>query len=245
MCDAPYDQVKAFRFMGCAPRRPFRLTARAKDNARSRLRGENPCAGATARKPTSPTLGGRNPAAKGSDSFCGRSGKGGTAGGRTRGIESDSDGGGGDRGVRRVRRSNRDGFGISALKEQPHGANLRLGSDVFGEEGLGLGGDWEAAAEAAVAAAASGEGGSGGGTNSERKKLACGMCGAMRTPEDVSFRMTAKMVRETMFHVSVWTVEIGLSVIRSDFDDNSRAGKTKLSRRSPGKPAPQDRRRGL
>lgn len=76
---------------------------------------------------------------------------------------------------------------------------------MFGEEGLGLGGDWEAAAQAAVAAAACGEGesggGGGGGRKSERKKLACGMCGAMRTPEDVSFRMTAKMVRETLFHV--------------------------------------------
>lgn len=78
---------------------------------------------------------------------------------------------------------------------------------MFREEGLGLGGDWEAAAEAAVAAATCGEGGGRRGVDgrkSERKKLACGMCGAMRTPEDVSFRMTAKMVRETLFHVSVW-----------------------------------------
>lgn len=74
-----------------------------------------------------------------------------------------------------------------------------------------MGDDWEAAEEAAVAAAGvaggggsdgrAGGGAGGGGGKSERKKLACGMCGAMRTPEDVSFRMTAKMVREALFHV--------------------------------------------
>lgn len=71
-----------------------------------------------------------------------------------------------------------------------------------GEEGLGLASDWGAAEQAAVAAAAAIGGATGGGKKSERKTLACGMCGAMRIPEDVSFRMTARMVRETLFHVS-------------------------------------------
>ena len=60
--------------------------------------------------------------------------------------------------------------------------------------------EWEAAAEAAAAEAA--EGGQDGSGRSLRKKLACGMCGSMRNPEDVSFRMTERMVRETLFHVS-------------------------------------------
>ena len=177
---APRDstQVKAFRFMGCAPRRPFRLTATAKDNARSRLRGENPSSGGAAGTSTSPTPAGVNSTAKRPPSSSGRSGKGEATGSRRGGAESDSDGG---------------------------GVVLGLASEVFGEEGLGVAGDWEAAAEAAVAAAARGEGEGDGsrGRKSERKRLACGMCGAMRTPEDVSFRMTAKMVRETLFHVSV------------------------------------------
>lgn len=189
--------------MGCAPRRPFRLSARAKDNARARLRGENPYAGADAGRSSSPTSAGADPVAKHAASFGGRSGKGGAADGRRVSVEGDTDGGGGDRGARRVRQSSRDGFGMNALKDQSHGVvRLESGSGAFREEGLGLGGDWEAAAEAAVTAAACGEGGDGGGRKSERKKLACGMCGAMRTPEDVSFRMTAKMVRETLFHVS-------------------------------------------
>lgn len=188
--------------MGCAPRRPFRLTATAKDNARCRLRGENPPACGVAGRSTSPT-----PAdAKRAPSSGGRFGKAGAAGSNGRGAESDSDGGGArGRGARRAPGSNVTGFGMKAVKENPHGVGLGLGTDVFGEEGLGVAGDWEAAAEAAVAAAARGEGGSGGGgggRKSERKRLACGMCGAMRTPEDVSFRMTAKMVRETLFHVS-------------------------------------------
>lgn len=37
---------------------------------------------------------------------------------------------------------------------------------------------------------------------SARRKLACGLCGAMLNPEDVSFGLTKKMVRETLFHVS-------------------------------------------
>ncbi len=102
-----------------------------------------------------------------------------------------------------------------------------------GEGGLGgLLGDWEVAEEAAVAAAASGggrHGGVGGGgrshvKQSERKQLACGMCGAMRLPEDVSFRMTAKMVRETLFHVSfVWT---GSSLHTETFSRQKHAAKT-------------------
>eukprot|EP00903_Cladosiphon_okamuranus_P014535 g13482.t1 len=192
-------QVKAFRFMGFAPRRPFQLTAMVKDKARARLRGENPSAegASTVGKSASPTRSGANPAAK-------RPTSSGGAADVTRGGEgSDSDiGGSGDCGARRTHRGKRASFGMNAVKKKPHGAGLGPDADVFGEQGLGLGGDWEAAAEAAVAAAACGEGGSGGGgRKSERKKLACGVCGAMRTPEDVSFRMTAKMVRETLFHI--------------------------------------------
>lgn len=51
--------------------------------------------------------------------------------------------------------------------------------------------DWDA--EVAV---------SGGDDTSARKKLPCGMCGAMLNPDNLSFRMTTKMVRETLFHVS-------------------------------------------
>lgn len=197
------NQVKAFRFMGCVPRRPFRLTVRAKENARSRLRGETPRTGTAAGRFASPTTAGENPGTR-------QSGKGSAADGRRGGVESDGDGGGGGgggRGARRVRRSNRYGFGMNSVQGNPCGSGLGLGSDLFGDEGLGLGGDWEAAAEAAVAAAeACGEGGGrgGGGKKSERKRLACGMCGALRIPEDVSFRMTAKMIRETLFHVSCW-----------------------------------------
>eukprot|EP00752_Nemacystus_decipiens_P003390 g3137.t1 len=201
-------QVKAFRFMGCAPRRPFRLTATARDNARSRLRGENPSAGGAAGRPASPSPASASPAAKRPASSGGHSNKGGAAGSSRGGVESDGDGGRvGDRGARRAPGSTGAGFGVNGVKEIPHGAGLGRGYDVFGEGGMSVGGDWEAAAEAAVAAAVRGEEGSGGsgaggrGRKSERKRLACGMCGAMRTPEDVSFRMTAKMVRETLFHI--------------------------------------------
>lgn len=81
------------------------------------------------------------------------------------------------------------------------------GGEVGGGRQGGRGGgrwaasdEWEAAAEAAAAEAA--EGGQDGSGRSLRKKLACGMCGSMRNPEDVSFRMTERMVRETLFHVS-------------------------------------------
>ena len=195
----PSTQVKAFRFMGCAPRRPFRLTARAKDNARRRLQGENPGAGSAAAargrsSSSSSTAGGRKPA-KSRSMFALPVGGRGTGSSRTGGPGGDGDG----------------GAGMEALEDRSC-SGLGLGVELSGarEGGLGgLRGDWEAAEEAAVAAAACGEGRHGGGGGSggdgrqaERKKLACGMCGAMRIPEDVSFRMTAKMVRETVFHVS-------------------------------------------
>lgn len=95
----------------------------------------------------------------------------------------------------------------SGVESEDMGSRSGLGLKVgAGGEGFGLGADWGAAEEAAMAAASiSGGGrggGSGGGGKSERRKLACGMCGSLRFPEDVSFRMTAKMVRETLFHVS-------------------------------------------
>lgn len=171
-----HAQVKAFRFMGCAPRRPFRLTARAKDDAKRRLRGELPPAGAAAGagRPSSNASGGRKHAKSRSTSSLGM-GRRDAGSSRQGGKRSDdSDGGGMD---------------------TPELPDTREGGL---EGGLGgLRGDWEVAQEAAVAAAAVG-----GGQQCERKQLACGMCGAMRVPEDVSFRMTAKMVRETLFHVS-------------------------------------------
>lgn len=101
------------------------------------------------------------------------------------------------------------GFETAEISWSSHsGLGLKVGA---GGEGFGLEDDWGAAEEAAVAAAsssggvrgASASGGGSGGGKSERRKLACGMCGSMRYPEDVSFRMTAKMVRETLFHVRV------------------------------------------
>lgn len=194
--------------MGYAPRRPFRLTARAKENANSRLRGGNPCitttavaAGVSRRHSSSTSIDKQNskkhPHSSSSKGFHG----------------------GDDTGTADVSRESGDGSGANDGGDGGGGMwqkNQRGG-------GLGVGEDLEAAEEAAVAAAAvagggDDDGGRGGNGKPERKKLPCGMCGAMRTPEDVSFRMTTKMVREALFHVSeeshTWVGAIRLGVNR-------------------------------
>lgn len=132
-------QVKAFRFIGCAPRRPFRLTSRARRDACCRLVGGTP-------------------------------------------LVSPPDGR--DRGTTETGRKGRDG--------KCEGQREKRTNTGVGEEDIQSAREGWTDDEDREAASAEGIVG---------RKISCGMCGALLAPEDVSFRMTTKMVRETLFHV--------------------------------------------
>ncbi|CAM9862354.1 unnamed protein product, partial [Hapterophycus canaliculatus] len=181
-------QIKAFRFLGCAPRRPFRLTAKARRDANCRLRGKPPVT-ASARisfshSGSSSSFDNKHPTPPAAATY--RRARRDMRRKENHGDDEDH----GEEATTRARK-------ISAISLRQA---LREGGGAR-EEAFGFGSDWKAAEEAAVAAAAAVGGAAGGRRKSERKTLACGMCGAMRIPEDVSFRMTTRMVRETLFHI--------------------------------------------
>lgn len=138
-------QIKAFGFLGCTPRRPFRLTGKARRDAHRRLAGES--------------------------SF----------------ITRDGGGGSGDV-TARLDKS-------SEARAQDQHSNCRRGKEEEKEE--------DSVVEALQGEGGYREGETGiTGRSHLRKMLTCGMCGVLLCAEDVSCKMTAKMIRDTLIHVS-------------------------------------------
>lgn len=130
-------KIKAFGFLGCTPRRPFRLTGKARRDAHLRLAGENPSITASG------TTAGLNK----------------VGGARVKPRHGSRSGGGED-----------ENCGVEAWQGDEGGCRE-------GDTGIT-------------------------GRSHSRKMVTCGMCGVLLSAEEVSCKMTAKMIRETLMHVS-------------------------------------------